>query len=164
MNSWMESGKVAENNKDWCLAGRKDKICSIKVLNSWDNILSASSMTKMEHSERSAIFLEAKSKIRPGVPTKTWTASSNLTISSDNGVPPVETIHWIFKCLPKVLTTWEVCKANSLVGKRSNAWILLDLVLIFCKVGIIKEAVLPVPFLALAKISLPARATGMESS
>ena len=38
-------------------------------------------------------------------------------------VPPVETIHSIFINFPKSLTTEEVYKANSLVGKRISVYI-----------------------------------------
>ena len=64
----------------------------------------------------------------------------------------------------------EVCKANSLVGTKIKLWIEFNiflsfgLVLINCKIGITKEAVFPVPFLALAIISFEFKATGITSS
>lgn len=121
-------------------------------------------MTNKGHSEKSATDLEAKSKTLPGVPTNMWTGSFKRMTSSVKLVPPVVTIQLMPKCFPKVRTTWEVCKANSLVGTRIKACVLKTLGFTNCNEGMTKEAVLPVPFLALAKMSLPARAIGIDSS
>lgn len=45
-----------------------------------------------------------------------------------------------------------------------RAWTLLFLGLTFCRAGITKAAVFPVPFFARASISLPVSATGIASS
>lgn len=119
---------------------------------------------KVGHSLRSATPLLARSRIRPGVPTITCTASSKRTISSRSSVPPVVTITLIPKCLPRVLQTCDVCIANSRVGTRMRACTLLFFGFTFWRAGITKAAVFPVPFLARARISLPVRATGIASS
>ena len=66
-------------------------------VNSGERSLSASSMTKMGHS--------LKSRMRPGVPTRTWTASPRRIMSSRRVVPPVVTMTLIPVCLPSVLQT-----------------------------------------------------------
>lgn len=74
-------------------------------VNSGERSLSASSMTKMGHSLKSAMPLPAKSRMRPGVPTRTWTASPRRIMSSRRVVPPVVTMTLIPVCLPSVLQT-----------------------------------------------------------
>jgi len=157
-------GKVAENNMTCLWFGMNARSCSITGVNSGLNNLSASSMTNIGHPLKSAIPFPARSKIRPGVPTKMWTVSDNLIISSLKVVPPVVTITWAPVCLPSVLHTWEVCKASSRVGTRRRAWILGTFGLTRSRVGMMKAAVLPVPFLARARISRPVSAIGIASS
>ncbi|KAH3662543.1 hypothetical protein OGAPHI_005795 [Ogataea philodendri] len=146
------------------LRGKNFRICTMMFLNSRESILSASSMTNMRHSSNSASFLEARSKTLPGVPTRTCTGSWSLMISSLNEVPPVVTMTWIPKWAPRVFTTCDVWRASSLVGTRIRACILLTFGFNFSRVGITNAAVLPVPFFALARMSLPMRATGIASS
>jgi len=76
-------------------------------------------------------------------------------------------MHWTFKYLPISFTVEDICKANSLVGTKIKAWIEFGnfkSVLISCNIGITKEPVLPVPFLALAIIFLLCNASGITSS
>ena len=133
-------------------------------VNSAERSLSASSMINIGHSLRSATPLPARSRILPGVPTTMWTGSWRRRMSSRRPVPPVVTITLIPRCFPRVLQTWDVCIANSLVGTRIKHWIFETLGLIFCSVGITNAAVFPVPFLARARMSRPVRATGILSS
>lgn len=157
-------GKVALKSMTWRSLGWNESSCSMTGVNSGDSNLSASSMTKVGHSERSATPLLARSSTLPGVPTRIWTASFNRIMSSINPVPPVVTMTLIPRCFPSVLQTWDVWSANSRVGTRRRAWVFVLLGLIRSKVGITKAAVLPVPFFARARISLPVRATGIVSS
>jgi len=115
------------------------------TVNSGERSLSASSMTKVEQLDRSAIPLPARSSILPGVPTRTWTVCDSRRISSFSVVPPVVTITSTPICFPSVLQTWDVWSANSLVGTSSIAWILGTLTFIFSNVGMTKAAVFPVP-------------------
>ena len=85
-------------------------------------------------------------------------------MSSLRPVPPVVTMTLMPRCWPKVLQTWDVCRASSLVGTRIKAWVFCFSGSIFSSVGIMNAAVLPVPFFALANISRPVKATGMVSS
>ena len=85
-------------------------------------------------------------------------------MSSFNEVPPVVTMTCVPKCLPSSLHTCAVCKANSLVGTKIIAWMIFFVESVFSKIGIVNAAVLPVPFFALAKISLPVNAIGIDSS
>ena len=50
------------------------------------------------------------------------------------------------------------------MGTRSNACILSSFGLTFSSAGMTKAAVLPVPFLARARMSRPVKAMGMDSS
>ena len=164
MNDFTISGKVALKSITWRSLGWNDSSCSMTGVNSGDSNLSASSITNVGHSERSATPLLARSRTLPGVPTRIWTASFSRIMSSIKPVPPVVTITLIPRCFPKVLQTCDVWSASSLVGTRIRACVLVLLGLMRSKVGITKAAVFPVPFLARAKISLPVRATGIVSS
>lgn len=157
-------GKVALKSMTCLSFGWKDSSCSMTGVNSGERSLSASSITKVGQSLRSATPLLARSKIRPGVPTIICTASFRRIMSSFRPVPPVVTMTLIPRCFPNVLHTWDVCKASSLVGTRIKAWVLEFFELIRSSVGITNAAVLPVPFLARARMSRPVRATGMVSS
>ena len=70
------------------------------------------------HLLRSATFLEARSRIRPGVATMIWTVLYRRIMSSLSDVPPVVTMHCTPMCLPISLTMAEVCNASSRVGMR----------------------------------------------
>lgn len=120
---------------------KKDRSCSITIVNSGLRSLSASSITKVLHWLRSATPLPAKSSIRPGVPTTTWTVSWSRKISSLSVVPPVVTIICMPVCFPKVLQTCEVWRASSRVGTRIRAWIRFNLTLVFSSVGMTKAPV-----------------------
>lgn len=157
-------GNVAEKSITWRSLGWNERSCSITGVNSGERSLSASSMTNVGHSERSATPLLARSRILPGVPTTICTASFNRIISSFSPVPPVVTITLIPRCFPRVLHTCEVWSASSRVGTRMRAWILGLLGLIRSSVGMTKAAVFPVPFFARARMSLPVSATGIVSS
>ena len=115
-------------------------------------------------------MLKDKSNILPGVPTTTWTGAvlfRKRCISSFKFVPPVLTIHCTFKYFPISFTVDDICKANSLVGTNIKAlieFVFFLSVFINCNIGITKEPVLPVPFLARAIIFLPKRASGITSS
>jgi len=65
---------------------------------------------------------------------------------------------------PLFLLTWDVCRASSRVGTRMRAWISLRAGSTRSRTGMVKAAVLPVPFLARARMSRPVRAMGMDSS
>lgn len=73
-------------------------------------------------------------------------------------------MHWTFKYFPISLIVEETCKANSLVGTNITACTYFLAKSTFSKIGITKEAVFPVPFFALAIISLPVSAIGITSS
>lgn len=148
----------------WRSLGINDRSCSTTGVNSGERSLSASSMTNVGHSLKSAIPLPARSRMRPGVPTRICTTSPSRMMSSRSVVPPVVTMTCTPVCLPSVLQTCEVWSASSRVGTRRRAWILLTLGLTRSSVGMMKAAVLPVPFLARARTSRPVRAMGMASS
>jgi len=113
---------------------------------------------------RSHTPLLVKSKTLPGVATSMCTVYENRTMSSLREVPPVLTMTCTFMCLPSSLHTCDVCSASSLVGTSTRTWMHVRVVSVFSNEGMRKEAVFPVPFLARAKMSRPARATGMASS
>ena len=60
--------------------------------------------------------------------------------------------------------TCDVCRASSRVGTRMRAWISLRAGSTRSRTGIVNAAVLPVPFLARARMSRPVSAMGMDSS
>ena len=109
----------------------------------------------VRHFDKSATLRDAKSKIRPGVATIICTVLYIRMISSLSDVPPVVTIHWMPMCLPISLTIADVCKASSRVGIRTRTWTCVWVVSVFSRQGMMYAAVLPVPFLALAKTALP---------
>ncbi len=157
-------GKVALKSMTWRSLGWKPSSCSIVGVNSGERSLSASSMTNVVHSSSLTTSFLARSAIRPGVPTMMWTVSCSRMMSSLRPVPPVVTMTLMPRYWPKVLQTCDVCRASSLVGTRIKAWVFCFSGSIFSSVGIMKAAVLPVPFFALANISLPVKATGIVSS
>jgi hypothetical protein len=69
MKLFTTSGKVALYNIICRSLGKKANNCSTTGVNSGLNNLSASSITKVGHCEKSATPLLAKSRILPGVPT-----------------------------------------------------------------------------------------------
>lgn len=79
-----------------------------------------SSITNIVHSLRLHTPLLARSRTRPGVPTKRCTGWYRRIMSSRRLVPPVVTIICIFRCLASSLHTCEVCSASSLVGTKSK--------------------------------------------
>ena len=70
LNDLTIKGKVALKSMTWRSLGWKDISCSMTGVNSGDSNLSASSITNVGHSARSATPLLAKSSTRPGVPTR----------------------------------------------------------------------------------------------
>ena len=136
--------------------------------------------------------LPARSRMRPGVATMMCTVSARRMMSSRRLVPPVVAITSTAMCLPSSLHTWLVCRASSRVGTRIMAarqerrfsspraggaaclgperhrahspCTALTPVSTFSRTGTQKAAVLPVPFLARARMSRPVRAIGMLSS
>ena len=85
-------------------------------------------------------------------------------MSSFSDVPPVVTITWTPRCLPSSLVTCDVWSASSRVGTSKTAWITFLVTSVFSRTGMVNAAVLPVPFLARAKMSRPVSAIGMDSS
>nr|GMD33218.1 hypothetical protein Iba_chr09cCG0580 [Ipomoea batatas] len=82
-------------------------------------------------------------------------------MSSFKLVPPVETMISICKCFASSLQTCDVCRANSRVGTR----IIPVHLKAQCYEGRMqKAAVFPVPFFALARMSLPVEATSTAPS
>ena len=71
LKSFTIRGKVALKSMTCLSLGRKESNCSITGANSGESSLSASSMTKTGHSLKSATPLPARSRMRPGVPTRT---------------------------------------------------------------------------------------------
>ena len=157
-------GKVALNSMVCRSVEQKARSCSITGVNSGESSLSASSMMKVVHAERSATPLLARSSIRPGVPTMMWTVSLKRRMSSLRFVPPVETMIWRLRCFPSVRHTCEVWRASSRVGTNISACRTLLLELTFSSVGMTNAAVFPVPFFALASMSRPVKATGIAAS
>lgn len=164
MKLFTTSGNVALNNIVWRSVGKYANSCSMIRVNSGLRSLSASSIMKIGHSLKSATPFPARSRILPGVPTSICTASFSRMISSFRPVPPVVTMTLMPRYLPKVLQTWDVCKANSLVGTRINTWVFVLLGLTRSSAGMTNAAVFPVPFFALARMSRPVSATGIVSS
>lgn len=78
--------------------------------------------------------------------------------------PPVVTMTFTPRCCPKVLHTCDVCKASSRVGTNIKACVFWFLGSTLSSVGMMKAAVLPVPFFARASMSRPVRATGIVAS
>ena len=70
---------------------------------------------------KSAMRRSAKSSTRPGVPTRMCTGLRRRRMSSRRDVPPVDTMHCVFMCLPSSFTTADVCNASSRVGTKINA-------------------------------------------
>jgi len=64
-------GKVAEKSMTCLSGGQKLRSCSITGWNSGLSSLSASSITNVGQALRSAIPFPARSRILPGVPTRT---------------------------------------------------------------------------------------------
>ena len=157
-------GKVALKSMTCRSFGWKLSNCSMVGVNSGERSLSASSITKVVHSSSFTTSFLAKSAILPGVPTMMWTVSFRRRMSSLRPVPPVVTMTLMPRCCPKVLHTCDVCKASSRVGTKMRAWVFWVLGSTLSSVGMIKAAVLPVPFFARASISRPVRATGIVSS
>eukprot|EP00964_Phaeocystis_antarctica_P066807 scaffold40430_cov65-Phaeocystis_antarctica.AAC.10 len=106
----------------------------------------------------------ARSSNRPGVPISRCTVLYKRRMSSFRLEPPVLVITSNPRCLPRSLQTCDVCSASSRVGTRIIAWMAAFELSAFSSTGITKAAVLPVPFLARARMSRPARAIGMLSS
>ena len=158
----------------WRSGARKARICLMTTVNSGDRSLSASSMTNVGHSDRSAMPLDARSRTRPGVPTRMCTGCARRMMSSLRTVPPVVTMTLRPRCLPSVLQTCDVCSASSRVGTINSAWILGFFGLTFSSVGITNAAVwrvsgvvqrgrtLPVPFFARARICRPVNAWALS--
>lgn len=157
-------GNVALKSMTCRSLGRKLSSCSIVGVNSGDRSLSASSMTNVVHSSSLTTSFLARSAILPGVPTMICTVSCSRMISSLRPVPPVVTMTLMPRCWLKVLQTCEVCKASSLVGTKKRACVFCFLGSTLSNEGIMKAAVFPVPFFALASISRPVKATGIVSS
>ena len=67
--------------------------------------MSASSMTSVLQDPRRATPLSARSRMRPGVATTMWTGWYRRMMSSRREVPPVVTMTWTARCLPRVLAT-----------------------------------------------------------
>ena len=78
-------------------------------------------------------------------------------MSSLRDVPPVVTITCTPRCLPSSLHTCDVCSASSRVGTSRIAWMMFLFTSTFSSTGMVNAAVLPVPFLARARISRPVR-------
>jgi len=138
--------------------------CSITGWNSGESSLSASSITSMRAEDSLATPFAARSSSLPGVATTQWTGWCSRTMSSRSEVPPVVTITSAPRCFPSSRATCEVCSASSRVGTRITAWISLRLVSRRSRTGMQKAAVLPVPFLARARMSRPVSAIGIDSS
>mmetsp|Transcript_11721 Transcript_11721/g.32959 ORF Transcript_11721/g.32959 Transcript_11721/m.32959 type:complete len:270 (-) Transcript_11721:273-1082(-) len=164
LNCFTVTGKVAENIRICRSAGMKRIISSIRIWNSADRSLSASSMMSMLHLDRLQTFFLVRSSTRPGVATTTWTGSYSRTMSSLSIVPPVETITDRPQCFPNSLHTCDVCSASSRVGTRMSTWISFLVGSALFSAGITNAAVFPVPFFALARMSLPDSAIGMAFS
>ena len=91
----------------------------------------------------------------PGVPTTTWTPPYlKILLSYLGSVPPIQQCTEIFKNSLKHQITFLICWASSLVGAKTNAWQLGDLLSMTCKSPIENVAVLPVPDWAWATVSL----------
>jgi hypothetical protein len=75
----------------------------------------------------------------------------------------MEITHSIWRQLVKFMLKSHTCRANSLVGDRIRALapLFAILVLSFSKSGIRKQAVLPLPVLAMATTSRPSRTKGI---
>ena len=84
-------------------------------------------MIMVRHLPRSATFLDARSRIRPGVATIMCTVLYRRMMSSFSDVPPVVTMHWRggSMCFPISLTMADVWSASSRVGMRINTAIVM---------------------------------------
>ena len=94
----MHSGR---KNKIFEIFGIKEIISLIVSRKTLDNISSVSSNTNVCKYPKEIFFLFIKSKTRPGLPTKNWGPSFNLSISAPTFVPHINKLTFIFKYSPK---------------------------------------------------------------
>ena len=146
VSSRIALGIVAENKAVCLSSGTFDRIVSISSLNPMSNISSASSKTTIFTWSSFNVFLFIWSITRPGVPITTCTPPFRAFICLSIGCPPyIGRVRIPCIYLASFLTSSETCIANSLVGHNTIACNFLLSLSIFSRIGILKDAVLPVP-------------------
>ena len=172
MTSW---GTVAENKRvcrsTVLLSGNKLWMDSISGAKPWSRSLSASSSTKaLRLGALTSLYGSCKISLSlPGVPTRIWQPSIFiLRIPSDFREPPTAVCTTTPVCLVTLIASTAICSANSRVGETMIALMSTgalrprpeasrfsrvgSLLMIFCKTGIRKARVLPVPVRACARL------------
>mmetsp|Transcript_17086 Transcript_17086/g.59942 ORF Transcript_17086/g.59942 Transcript_17086/m.59942 type:complete len:257 (+) Transcript_17086:414-1184(+) len=166
--SFTVTGNVAENNRIWRSRAVMRVRSSSTGMKSGDSSLSASSSTSIDTRLSFAMPRDARSRMRPGVPTSTCTVSYRRMMSSRRLVPPVLTMHLTSMCLASSRTTADVCSASSRVGASTSTMGPLALLLSgFCaatctRAGSMNAIVLPLPVAAMPTTSRPLISAGQH--
>mmetsp|Transcript_67900 Transcript_67900/g.149056 ORF Transcript_67900/g.149056 Transcript_67900/m.149056 type:complete len:237 (+) Transcript_67900:623-1333(+) len=152
-------GQVALNNKVCRSRGHSSimrRICGSKPISS---IRSASSSVKYEICPSQTCLFSQNSLSRPGVATMMWQPRFSHSNWSALDSPPVQEQHRIPEDRPKRRASSWICRANSLVGAKTNAigpsCTSAPLRRICAKPGPRNARVLPLPLLAMPIRSCP---------
>ena len=155
-------GMVAENSTVWCSPGIYSNTVSMSSRNPIFNISSASSKTMVWTKSGRMVFLRRWSIKRPGVPIIICTPPFRALIWREMSCPPYTgstfTPCIYFASLRISSATWM---ASSLVGDKIKTCVFRKDGSTFCKIGIPKAAVLPVPVWACPITSTPDKTTGI---
>lgn len=157
---------VAEKNMVCRLGGNKPQIFFISSIKPISSIRSASSITKISTPVRRTLPREKWSIRRPGVAMRTSAPRSSFLNCSSNETPPMRRAIVSLWFLPNCSNPSETWAASSRVGAKINDLGMRALARprsSFVSIGIVNEAVLPVPVWAMPRTSLPSMAGGMAA-
>ena len=159
--------QVAENSSVWRSSGVAATMVSMSSMKPMSSMRSASSKISTSSRSKSTRPLRMWSISRPGVATIMSIGLLIALICWPKDEPPTsvtERTHFMF--LAYICAFFSTCAANSRVGVSTKTRGPLPgfslRFTIFCRLGSRNAAVLPEPVCALAIMSLPASAAGMD--
>ena len=161
------SGGIVAEKKSVCrFAGRSFSMRLMSWIKPMSSIRSASSKTKKSRVLSEMNPWVIKSNKRPGVATKICTPLRNASVWGFWPTPPNITACFSPVYRPYASKHSPIWMASSRVGVSINAFIPLrwSVLYSFCKIGIEKAAVFPVPVCAHPNKSFPWSKTGIDCS